>query len=85
MKTVSVTQARQNIYQLVEDTISSSEPVQITTKKGNVIIVSEEDWTAIQETLYLLSIPGMRESLIEGINTPIEECKTAEEIGWDLK
>ncbi len=85
MKTVSVTQARQNIYQLLEETISSSEPVQITTKKGNVIIVSEEDWTAIQETLYLLSIPGMRESLIEGTNTPIEECKTAEEIGWDLK
>ncbi len=79
MKTVSVTQARQNIYQLVEDAISSSEPVQITTKKGNVIIVSEKDGTAIQETLYLLSIPGMRESLIEGINTSIEECKTIPE------
>jgi prevent-host-death family protein len=85
MKTVSISQARQNIYQLVDDTISSSEPVQIITKKGNVIIVSEEDWSAIQETLYLLSVPGMRESLIEGINTPVEECKTAEEIGWDIE
>ena len=85
MKTVSISQARRNIYQLVDETIFSSEPVQITTKKGNVVIVSEEDWRAIQETLYLLSIPGMRESLIEGINTPVEECKTAESIGWDIE
>lgn len=85
MKTVSISQARRNIYQLIDETIYSSEPVQITTKRGNVIIVSEEDWSAIQETLYLLSIPGMRESLIEGINSPVEECNTTEDIGWDIE
>lgn len=85
MKTVSITQARQNIYQLLDDTISSSEPVQIITKKGNVIVISEEDWSAIQETLYLLSVPGMRESLLEEKNTPVDDCKTAEELGWDIE
>jgi antitoxin YefM len=84
MKTVSITKARQNIYKLVEDAIASNEPLQITAKKGNVVLVSEEDWKSVQETLYLLSVPGMREALIEGVNTPAEECKTAEEIGWDI-
>ncbi len=84
MKTVSITQARQNIYKLVDDAISSSEPLQIIAKKGNVVLVSEEDWKSIQETIYLLSVPGMREALIEGINTPIDDCKTTEEIGWDI-
>ncbi len=84
MKTVSITKARQNIYKLVEDAISSSEPLQITARKGNVVLVSEEDWKSIQETLYLLSVPGMREALIEGVNTSVGECKTAEEIGWDI-
>jgi len=82
MKTVPVTQARQNIYQLIDDTIESSEPVQITARKGNVVMLSEADWNSIQETMYLLSVPGMRESLIVGINMPVEECKTLEDLGW---
>ncbi len=84
MKIIPVTEARQNIYKLIEDTISSSEPVQITYKKGNVVLISEEDWRAIQETLYLLSVPGLRESIQEAENTPIEEMKTLEDLGWDL-
>ena len=84
MKTISITHARQNIYNLVDDTILSSEPLQITSRKGNVVLVSEEDWKSIQETIYLLSVPGMPEALIEGKNTPIDKCKTAEEIGWDI-
>ena len=84
MKIIPVTEARQNIYKLIEDTISSSEPVQITYKKGNVVLISEEDWRAIQETLYLLSVPGLRESILEAENTPIEEMKTLEDLGWDL-
>ena len=84
MKTIPVTEARQNIYRLLEDTISSSEPVQITYKKGNVILISEEDWRAIQETLYLLSVPGLRESIQEAENTPLAEMKTLEDLGWDL-
>ena len=84
MKIIPVTEARQNIYKLIEDTISSSEPVQITYKKGNVVLISEEDWRAIQETLYLLSVPGLRESILKAENTPIEEMKTLEDLGWDL-
>ncbi|BCV21995.1 type II toxin-antitoxin system Phd/YefM family antitoxin [Moorella sp. Hama-1] len=82
MKVVNATQARQNIYRLIDETIVSSEPVQITAKKGNVVLVSEADWRAIQETLYLVSIPGMRESIIKGMNTPVSEC--VEDIGWDI-
>jgi prevent-host-death family protein len=84
MKVIPITEARQNIYKLVEDAISFSEPVQITSKKGNVVLVSEEDWRAIQETLYLLSVPGLRESIQAAENTPIEEMKTLEDLGWDL-
>jgi antitoxin YefM len=56
------------------------EPVQITGKRGNAVLVGEDDWRAVQETLYLVSIPGMRESIIEGIATPVEEC--ANELDW---
>lgn len=84
MKTIPVTEARQNIYKLIEDTISSSEPVQITYKKGNVVLIPEKDWSAIQETLYLLSVPGLRESIQEAENTPTGEMKTLEDLGWDL-
>jgi antitoxin YefM len=61
MRTVPVTNARQDIFNIIEQTIINSEPIQITSKKGNVVMLSLEDWSAIQETLYLLSIPGMRE------------------------
>lgn len=84
MKTVPVTNARQDIYNIIEQTIVNSEPIQITSKKGAVVMVSLEDWSAIQETLYLLSIPGMRESLLEGKNEPIDECKTPVDIKWDI-
>ncbi|PHS32040.1 MAG: type II toxin-antitoxin system prevent-host-death family antitoxin [Alkaliphilus sp.] len=82
MKTVPVTQARNNLYKLLDETILSSEPIEILGKRGNGVLLSKQDWSSIQETLYLLSAPGMRESLIEGRNTPIDEC--TEDIGWDL-
>jgi PHD/YefM family antitoxin component YafN of YafNO toxin-antitoxin module len=82
MKVVNATQARQNIYRLIDETIVSNEPVQITAKKGSVVLLSESDWRDIQETLYLVSIPGMRESIIEGMKTPVSEC--FEDIGWDI-
>ena len=66
--------ARQNLYKVIDDVITTEEPTFITSKKGNVVILSERDYNAINETLYLLSIPGMREKLIEGINTPSSEC-----------
>jgi antitoxin YefM len=80
MKTISVTQARKEIYRLLDETSETHEPIQISGKRSNAILVSEDDWRAIQETLYLYSIPGMQESIIEGLNTPIEE--TDEELDW---
>ena len=84
MKTVPVTNARQDIFNIIEQTIVNSEPIQITSKRGNVVMVSLEDWSAIQETLYLLSIPGMRESILEADRTPLEEWKDEKDIGWDI-
>ena len=84
MKTVPVSNARQDIFNIIEQTIVNSEPRQITSKKGNVVMLSLEDWSAIQETLYLLEIPGMRESILDGSKEPIDECKSLEDIGWDI-
>jgi prevent-host-death family protein len=80
MTTISATDARSKLYKLVDEARESSEPILITGKRGNAVLVSEDDWRSIQETLHLLSIPGMRESIRAGMNEPIEEC--AEEPGW---
>ncbi len=80
MKTINVTKARSNLYKLIDDAFESSEPIQITGKRNNAILLSEENWRSIQETLYLVSIPKMRDSIIEGMNTPISEC--SEELDW---
>lgn len=80
MKTISVTKARSNLYQLIDETAKIHEPIQKTSKRSNAILISEDDWRAIQETLYLLSIPGMRESIREGFETTIDEC--SEELEW---
>ena len=80
MKTISVTNARSNLYNLLDETKSSGEPIQITGKRSNGVLISEDDWRAISETLFLLSIPGMRESIREGLEEPIEECDM--EIKW---
>lgn len=80
MNTINATQARENLYRLLDEVSKSHEPVQITGKRHSAVLVSEEDWRSIQETLYLLSIPGMRESILEGNQTPLEEC--SEELDW---
>jgi antitoxin YefM len=80
MKTVTATEARAKLYRLLEEAAESSEPIQITGKRANAVLVSEGDWRAIQETLYLLSIPGMRESILEGGREPVEQC--AEALDW---
>ena len=80
MTTVNATQARADLYKLLEQVASSHEPVQIKGKKGSAVLVSEDDWRAIQETLHLLSVPGMRESIIEGMKTPVDEC--SEKLDW---
>jgi len=80
MTTISVTDARARLYKLVDQAREESEPVLITGKRGNAVLVSEDDWRAIQETLHLLSIPGMRESIREGMAEPIDDL--SEEPGW---
>ena len=74
MSIVNATTARNNFFKLIEEVITTHEPVYITSKTGNVIVMSEEDYRSIQETLYLCSIPTMREKIIQGLNTPLEEC-----------
>ena len=80
MRTINVTNARANLYKLIEETSIQHEPIQITGKKVNAVLLSEEDWRSIEETLYLLSIPGMRESIREELETSVDDC--SEELEW---
>lgn len=80
MTTITATEARKRLYNLVDNVAESHTPVQIVGKRNSAVLVSEEDWRTIQETLYLTSIPGMRESIQEGLKTPVEECDA--EPGW---
>ena len=80
MTTLNVTEARANLYKLIDDTLVNHEPVVISGKRGNAVLLAEDDWNAINETLYLLSVPGMRESILEGMQEGIE--KSATELEW---
>ena len=80
MKTLTATQARKDIYRLLDEASDTHTPIQITGKRSNAVLISEDDWRSIQETLFLTAIPGMQESIVEGLNTPLEE--TEEELDW---
>ncbi|HLT12550.1 MAG TPA: type II toxin-antitoxin system Phd/YefM family antitoxin [Marinobacter sp.] len=80
MTGITATEARSNLYRLIDETAESHQPIVITGKRNKAVLVSEEDWSAIQETLYLLSVPGMRESIREGMEIPVAECD--EELDW---
>ncbi|GAB4578508.1 MAG: type II toxin-antitoxin system Phd/YefM family antitoxin [Anaerolineales bacterium] len=80
MTSVTVTDARNNLYALVDQVAASHEPVLISGKRSNAVLIAEDDWRSIQETLYLLNMPGMRESIIEGLNSPVDECD--DEVEW---
>ncbi|MCK4947172.1 MAG: type II toxin-antitoxin system Phd/YefM family antitoxin [Candidatus Aureabacteria bacterium] len=80
MKTLTATEARTQLYKLLDETASSHEPIQITGKRTNAILVSADDWAAVKETLYLLSIPGMRKSIREGLKTPVKKC--SKDLKW---
>ena len=73
---LNATTARQNLYSVINEVIDTQEPVYITAKSGNVVLLSEDDYKAMVETLYLTSIPGMRQKILDGINTPLKECVT---------
>lgn len=78
--TLTASEARANLYRLMDQTAESHQPVTIVGKRNDAVLVSAEDWQAIQETLYLLSVPGMRESIKEGMAEPVDGCAT--EPGW---
>jgi antitoxin YefM len=80
MTTLSASEARKRLYNLVDEVKESHEPVQIVGKRSSAVLISEEDWQAIEETLYLASVPGMRESIKKGLKTPVAKC--SEEPGW---
>ena len=75
MRSMRVSEARDNLYRVVDEAAQTHEPIMITGKRGNAVIIGEDEWRAVEETLYLLSVPGMRESIVEGMKTPIKECK----------
>ncbi len=75
MRSMRVSEARDNLYKLVDEAAQTHEPIMITGKRGNAVIIGEDEWRAVEETLYLLSVPGMRESIVEGMKTPVEECE----------
>ena len=80
MATISASEARANLYRLIDEAAASHQPVLISGKRNKGVLVSEEDWEAIQETLFLLAVPGMRESIREGMATPADECD--EDLDW---
>ena len=80
MTSMTATEARKQLYTLLDDVAASHEPVQIAGKRHSAVLVAEEDWRAIQETLYLDSIPGMSESITKGLKTPVEKCK--KDLDW---
>ena len=73
-KVLNASEARSSLYGLLDEAAESHEPILITGKRSNGVLIAEDDWRAIQETLYLLSIPGMRESIRRGLKTPLKEC-----------
>ena len=80
MTTLTASQARTELYKLLDKVAESHEPIQITGKRNNAVLISEEDWSAIKETLYFLSIPKMRESIKKGLKAPLKEC--SREVEW---
>ncbi len=82
MLNTNVTNFRKNIFSLLEQTIKFNEPVNISTKDGNAVIISEEDYNGLMETLFITSIPQMEDKIIEGLNTPLEDCVDEDEVEW---
>jgi len=78
----NATNFRKSIFTMLEQTIKYNEPINISTKDGNAVVLSEEDYNGLMETLYLSSIPGMKEKIVEGLQTPVSECIPESEISW---
>ncbi len=82
MLNVNITNFRKNIFSILEQTIKYNEPVNISTKEGNAVVLSEEEYNGMMETLYLSSMPATKENIIEGLNTSIDDCISESEVEW---
>ena len=82
MLNTNATSFRKDMFKLLEQTIKFNEPVNISTKDGNAVVISEEDYNGLMETLYLSSMPDVKNAIIEGLNTPISECIPENEVDW---
>ena len=80
MSAITASEARSNLYRLIDEAAASHEPITITGKRNSAVLVASDDWNAIQETMYLLSVPGMRESIRAGMAEPVDECST--DLDW---
>ena len=82
MLNTNVTNFRKDIFNYLEQTIKFNEPVNISTKDGNAIVISEEDYNSLMETIYLSSAQGMKDKITEGLNTPVSDCLNEDEVEW---
>ena len=82
MLNTNATNFRNNMFEMLEQTIKFNEPINISTKNGNAVVISEEDYNNLMETLMLISIPGMKEKITEGLKTPLDECIPEDEVEW---
>jgi len=82
MINTNITNFRKDIFGILEQTVKYNEPINVNTKDGNAVIISEEDYNELMETLYLSSIPGMKEKIVEGLKTPIEDCIPEDRVEW---
>ncbi len=79
MRTITIREANGNLYKLIDEAVAFHEPIHIIGQESTAVLISEEEWRSIQETLYLLSIPNLRASIQEGLQTPLAECSTVVE------
>ncbi len=82
MTNINITNFRKDIYELLEQTVKYNEPINISTKHGNAVVISEKDYNSLMETLYISSIPGLKEDIIKGLKEPLEDCINEEEVKW---
>lgn len=82
MTNINITNFRKDIYELLEQTIKYNEPINISTKNGNAVVLSEEDYNNLMETLYITSIPELKEDIKEGLKEPLEDCINEDEVEW---
>ena len=82
MLSTNVTNFRKNVFAMLEQTVKYNEPISISTKDGNAVLISEEDYNGLMETMYLASVPGMREKIRGGLDTPLADCLGEDEVQW---